>query len=163
MSEKLDPSKLRKVAGAFATGITVVTAIKPDGSIYGMTANSFLSVSLEPALVMFSVQNTGSLMEYCKVGNTIGISVLAEDQEPISNQFAGFNKEDITVEMEEKDNASVVASAMAWYSTKIDSIIKAGDHHLIICAVVACDRDESKSPLLYFNGYKTLDSNNPKL
>ena len=58
---KIDGKRLRQVAGAFPTGVTVVTTEKEDGSIHGMTASSFLSVSLDPALVSFCVKENATI------------------------------------------------------------------------------------------------------
>ena len=152
---KIDGKRLRQVAAAFPTGVTIVTTEKSDGSIHGLTASSFLSVSLDPALVSFCVKENAAIFPMLSIGKTVGISILAATQQQVSNQFAGFNKEEIEVPMIRKAGASVIADALAWYSTEIHQIIPAGDHFLILCSVKDLDRVAEGSPLVYWSGYRT--------
>lgn len=156
---KIDPKKLRNVAGAFATGITIVCVEDNDNGIHGMTANSFLSVSLDPPLVLFSVNDNAKILEYLSIGKRVGISILCDDQKLVSNQFAGFNEEDIEIEFSKSEDCHLIKDAMAWYSTSVHEIIQAGDHYLILCNVLDLDRDENKSPILYYSGYKSIGNN----
>lgn len=153
---KIDGKKLRQVAGAFPTGVTIVTTEKSDGSIHGMTASSFLSVSLNPALVSFCVKSEAVIFPMLPIGKTVGISILAANQQQVSNQFAGFNKEEMEVPMIKKQaGASVIAEALAWYSTTVHQIIPAGDHFLILCEIKDLDRAAEGNPLVYWSGYRT--------
>ena len=157
MNSVIDPNKLRKVAGAFATGIAVVTVEKTDGAVQGMTANSFLSVSLNPPLVAFSIREQGSMVAHLKEGKAIGISILSDQQEAISNQFAGRNTPPIEVQLAQPSKGvHIVKDCLAWYSTTIQSIILAGDHLLILCNVIDLDRMENGRPLLYYAGYQKI-------
>ena len=151
--------KLREVAGSFPTGVTVVTVKTKDKEIKGMTANSFVSISLKPALVGFFVISDGSLMDELNINKSLSISILSKEQEDISNQFAGFNKEDIEVEFESDEEYSVIKNALAWYKTKIVSIELIGDHHMIVCSVKDLFRDNNKKPLLYYSGYQSIKTN----
>ncbi|MFK7980277.1 MAG: flavin reductase family protein [Saprospiraceae bacterium] len=157
---KIDGKKLRQVAGAFPTGVTIITTEKADGTIHGMTASSFLSVSLAPALVSFCVKENAAIFPLLSIGKTVGISILAANQKHISNQFAGFNKEEIAIPMTKIDaGATVVDKALAWYSTKIRQIIPAGDHFLILCEVMDLERAADGNPLVYWSGYRTTSEN----
>ncbi|MEO1518235.1 MAG: flavin reductase family protein [Bacteroidota bacterium] len=158
MENTIDAKKLRTVAGAFATGVTVVTTTREDGSIHGMTANSFLSVSLSPPLVAFSVREQGSLMAHLEVGKAVGISILSEEQEAISNRFAGREMPPMDIPFEQHPNgASTIRGSLAWYSTEVQQLIPAGDHILVLCLVADLDRPAGvSSPLLYYSGYKSL-------
>lgn len=155
--KNLHSKKLREVAGAFATGITVVTTKTSEGNIKGMTANSFVSISLSPALVGFFVMSDGSFMEPLKINSSIGISILSSEQEVVSNQFAGFNKEDIEIKYEDDKEFPIIKNALAWYKTKVVSIELIGDHHFIVCSVKDLFRNKNKNPLLYYSGYKTFE------
>ena len=159
MTNQIDPKQLRNVAGAFATGVTIVTALRNDGSVHGMTANSFVSLSLDPPLVAFSVREQGRILQYLEFGKAVGISILSDQQEAISNQFAGYGDDELVIEMESHANgAQTIKHALAWYATSIEDIIPVGDHSMIICRVQDLDRSEHGSPLLYFSGYKTIAS-----
>ena len=153
---KIDGKKLRQVAGAFPTGVTIVTTEKAGGSIHGMTASSFLSVSLNPALVSFSVKENSAIFPMLNLGKTVGISILGATQQQVSNQFAGFNKEEIEVPMiKKKAGVFVIVEALAWYSTVVHQIILVGDHFLILCEVKELDRAAAGNPLVYWSGYRT--------
>jgi len=153
----IDSKKLRKVAGAFATGITVVTVEKTDGTVKGMTANSFLSVSLSPPLVSFSIQENGSMIPHLQIGKAIGISILSDQQQAVSDQFAGRNNSPIEIRMTQPTaGVHIIKDCLAWYSTTVQSILAVGDHLLIVCRVVDLDRVENGSPLLYYSGYQKI-------
>ncbi|HBU89246.1 MAG TPA: flavin reductase, partial [Acinetobacter sp.] len=80
--------ELRDAFGSFMTGVTVVTTCKEDGTPLGFTANSFASVSLDPALLLVSIAKTSS--NYHNFANTthFAINILAEEQKDVSNTFA---------------------------------------------------------------------------
>lgn len=157
---KIDERRLRQVAGAFATGVTIVTSEKLDGSIHGMTASSFLSVSLDPALVSFCVKKDASIFPLLEIEKKVGISILGATQKDISNQFAGINKDEIEVSMTKLETGvTVVNDALAWYSTRIQQIIPVGDHYLILCEIIELHRAESGQPLVYWSGYRTTGDN----
>lgn len=158
---KIDSKKLRQVAGAFPTGVTIITTEKADGTVHGMTASSFLSVSLDPALVSFCVKDNAHIFPLLKIGSTVGISILAANQKSISNQFAGFNQEELVVAMTKVDaGATVVDNALAWYSTTIQQIIPAGDHYMILCEINDLERAADGQPLVYWSGYRTTTKEN---
>lgn len=152
----LDQLNLRKVAGAFATGITVVTVESTIGEIIGMTANSFVSVSLNPPLVAFFCKSEGSLMEHLGIDCPLAISILSEEQKQISNQFAGLTKKDISVEYETSKKYHKIKNALAWYETKVVGINPVGDHHMVICQIINLKRNSRKKPILYYTGYKSI-------
>lgn len=155
-----DSIKLRKVAGQFATGITVICIEKEDGDIHGMTANSFLSVSLDPPLVLFSLKDNSKIFELIKPKMKVGISILDSTMVDFSNHFAGKPNENLNVEFRIEAGAVILKDATTWYATEIQEIIPAGDHHLVLCLVKDLNYTENFEPLIYFNGYKQLEENN---
>ncbi len=158
MEISFDSVKLKYVAAAFPTGITVITSETIDGKIQGMTANSFLSVSLDPPLVAFSIRNQASMFPCLNMGQAIGISILADHQEAISNQFAGRNDPPLQVEMTEiSEKTHIINECLAWYATVVEKIIEAGDHYLILCKIINLDRAPKGNPLLYYSGYQKLE------
>src|SRR5690625_4442830 len=93
----MDERKFRKAMSQFATGVTVVTM--EDGSdILGMTANAFMSVSLEPKLIAVSVGEQASMFEKMKETSHFGVSILKEDQKDLSKYFASQTDLDYDVE-----------------------------------------------------------------
>jgi flavin reductase (DIM6/NTAB) family NADH-FMN oxidoreductase RutF len=83
-----DTRKLRDVLGTFVTGVTIVTTRDPSGIGHGVTANSFSSVSLDPALVLWSQSMTSRSHNAFKESDHFAVHILAEDQIEISNYFA---------------------------------------------------------------------------
>ena len=138
MKSAIDNKKLREVAGGFATGISVVTLEKNDGSIIGMTINSFVSISLEPALIGFFINNKANLYNFMKGETEATVSILAQDQKEISNQFAGLNKHEISIEYESVGHFHKIKNALGWYSIRIEKTISLGDH-LMICLLYTSD------------------------
>jgi flavin reductase (DIM6/NTAB) family NADH-FMN oxidoreductase RutF/DNA-binding IclR family transcriptional regulator len=84
----IDPRQLRDVLGAFVTGVTVVTTSDSDGKLYGVTANSFSSVSLNPPLVLWSQSLTSRSHPAFVESQSFVVNILADDQIAVSNQFA---------------------------------------------------------------------------
>lgn len=149
-------SKLREVAGCFATGVTVVACSKEDGTVHGMTASSFLSVSLDPALVLFSVKNENQLATLLKPQSKVGISILSEEMQEVSNHFARIALLEKAPVFVQEFGAPILPNAHAWYSTEVEEMIPAGDHVLVLCKIAALAASPEKNPLLYYQGYKKI-------
>ncbi len=158
MNEDLNQSLLKDVAGAFPTGVTIVTTETNNGAVKGLTASSFVSISLDPALVGFFIMNSASFKEEISINKKLSISILSSEQKAISNQFAGQNKEDVRIDFTSNNQYHHITDALAWYETIVEKIIPAGDHQLIMCKVVALERDHTKRPLVYYSGYKQIGS-----
>src|SRR5262245_27672641 len=89
----VSPDQFRQVMGNFATGITVVTTRDARGNPYGLTVNSFTSVSLEPLLVLVCLDNKLSGLQYFRDSKHFGVSILSEHQEDMSRIFAKKDSE----------------------------------------------------------------------
>lgn len=84
----IDSRDLRRTLGAFTTGVTVVTTLDADGKPFGVTANSFSSVSLDPPLILWSQSLTSSSYPAFRDGDRFVVNILADHQVAVSNQFA---------------------------------------------------------------------------
>ena len=154
---KFDPKQLKSVAGTFPTGVTIVTITEASGEVHGMTASSLQSVSLDPPLVSFCVKENAKTYQLLEEGTPIGISILNNDQQDISSQFAGYGDEEAEIKMMEHGNkVRVIDKALGWYATIVDQIIPAGDHFLILCRIQEFGKKEEGQPLVYWSGYKTI-------
>jgi len=143
--------------GRFASGITVITTVV-DGETVGMTANAFLSVSLEPPLVLVSVGKKAKMHEYLAKSGRYGISFLAEDQQAFSQQFAGRPQEGLQVPFIEKCGMPVLDGALAHIVATVVDAHPAGDHTLYIGQVEDLEYYDG-NPLLFFSGkYRDLKS-----
>ena len=85
---RVDTWDFKQAVGVFTTGVTVVTTCDEDGTRYGLTANSFASVSLEPPLVLFCVDLRAPSLSGFTRSQHFAINVLASDQEDVAKRFA---------------------------------------------------------------------------
>ncbi len=153
---KIDPKRFRTAAGRFATGITTVLTYQNE-KVVGLTANSFVSISLDPCLVLFSIQNSSSFMPLCSSGQILGISILSEQQRDISDHFAGF-KDTFEGQINAVHGCPIVDEALSWFTVKVKNAIEAGDHHMILCEVTDLGIADGGRPLIYYSGYEVLSN-----
>lgn len=154
VSNTIDSKILRQTAGAFVAGVTIIT-VDLENQLHGMTANSFVSISLDPPLVMFAVRNEAHILNAIAIGKPIGINILEESQKAISDHFAGIENTAANPSFESIQESKILKGCLAYYCCSVDQIIECGDHQLIICNVIHCQRNEGK-PLLYYSGYCSL-------
>ncbi|MBK5354403.1 flavin reductase [Pseudomonas sp. TH41] len=148
-----DTRAFRRALGNFATGVTVVTAATEDGRKVGVTANSFNSVSLDPPLILWSIDKRSSSHEVFEAASHFAVNILAADQIDLSNNFAK-PKEDRFAEIEfeaGEGGSPVFVDCSARFHCKKFQQIDGGDHWIMIGKVVAFD-DFGRSPLLYHQG-----------
>jgi flavin-dependent trigonelline monooxygenase, reductase component len=150
---KLDPRALRTAFGSFMTGVTVVTALRDDGTPVGFTANSFSSVSLDPPLLLVCPGKfLSSYGAFAKCTHFV-VNILAEGQEEISNTFAGFKGDRfaITRHSLNADGVPLIDHATAQFSCKTRQVHPAGDHAILIGEVTEF-RHEPRPALGYLGG-----------
>lgn len=153
MTQMIDPRELRNALGAFATGVTVVTATEKDGTPRGFTANSFTSVSLDPPLVLVCVAKTAASCAVMQASTHMAINILAEDQRDISSSFAsrngtrfqGINWWTGT------SGAPILPETAAMLDCMMERTIDAGDHVILMGRVIDFDHT-SVAPLGYCRG-----------
>ncbi|AZE89238.1 p-hydroxyphenylacetate 3-hydroxylase reductase component [Pseudomonas orientalis] len=154
MSEStFDPRAFRRALGNFATGVTVVTAADASGHKVGVTANSFNSVSLDPPLVLWSLDKRSNSHEVFEQASHFAVNVLAADQIDLSNNFAR-PRDDRFAEIEYQPGeggAPVFADCSARFHCENFQQVDGGDHWIMIGKVVAFD-DFGRAPLLYHQG-----------
>jgi flavin reductase (DIM6/NTAB) family NADH-FMN oxidoreductase RutF len=148
-----DSRAFRRALGNFATGVTVVTAAAPDGRTVGVTANSFNSVSLEPALILWSIDKRSTSHEVFVQASHFAVNILAADQIELSNNFARPRDDRFAgVECEQgAGGAPLLADCSARFQCEKFQQLDGGDHWILIGKVVAFD-DFGRSPLLYHQG-----------
>jgi flavin-dependent trigonelline monooxygenase, reductase component len=151
--QTFDTAEFRRALGAFVTGVTVVTTIQPDGSPRGFTANSFTSVSLDPALILVCIAKTASSYAVFSQTNQFAVSVLAEDQKPVSGVFASkaADKFAQVAWQARKTGAPVIEGAAASFDCTTHDVIDAGDHIILLGRVVDFVHTSS-TPLGYCRG-----------
>ena len=136
----------------FATGVTIVTARAADGTLVGLTANSFNSVSLAPPLVLWSLARAAGSMPALSTGSHYTVNILAANQKALAKRFATKNIDrwaDVAF-TEGLGGAPVLAGCAAVFECELVSQQEVGDHVLFIGRVLACC--ESPLPPLVFHG-----------
>ena len=149
----MDTIAFRNTLGRFATGVCLITVNDAQSGPLALTANSFASVSLDPALVLWSIQrNSECLREYTECAH-FGISVLAENQMALSNQYAkkGAHSIDPTHFSFDDVDVPVLVGAIAHFSCDRHVIYDGGDHDIIVGRVRAFNSSDAQ-PLLFFQG-----------
>jgi flavin reductase (DIM6/NTAB) family NADH-FMN oxidoreductase RutF len=147
----LDPShNLRNALGRFASGVTIVTT-HHAGRTYGMTANSFVSVSLDPPLVLVSIDREAQIHQLLPQTGRYGVSVLAEDQEPLSHHFAGRVVDGVEFRFFDRAGVPLIEGALAHFVVHVIDAHPAGDHTLYIGRVEHFEFREGR-PLVFHSG-----------
>ncbi len=146
---KMDDKQFRTAMGKFATGVTVI-ATEVEGEVHGMTANAFMSVSLDPKLIVISVRKQASILAKLQSSQTFSVNILGEDQQEVSMIFAGQLK-DKQVDFNRLDGKPVIPGSIAQIACEVSGEHIEGDHILFIGKVTDI-YVEDKAPLIYYNG-----------
>lgn len=149
----IDPIALRSALGSFTTGVTVITTRDANGDLYGVTANSFNSVSLDPALVLWSIGKTSTSYQAFMEAEFWNVHILAADQEAVSDNFArkGGDKF-IGIDFTEgAKGAPIVEGCTAVIQCRIEHQYEGGDHIILVGRVIEFDVFD-KEPLVYSRG-----------
>ncbi|MFI9236014.1 flavin reductase family protein [Streptomyces sp. NPDC053079] len=162
--EGVTADEFRAALARLAAGVVLVTAHDPEdgprGEDVGMTATAFVSVSLEPPLVMVSVRNGSRMDDLLEHQPLWAVSILSESQRHIAGRFAMKGRisdrllfEDIPYERGEITGAPLVRGALSLLECRTEQRVVAGDHTLVIGRVLRADTPSSESgPLTYFRG-----------
>ncbi len=148
-----DPKAFRRALGNFATGITVITARTPGGEMSGVTANSFNSVSLDPPLILWSIDKRSGSCRIFEAATHFAVNVLAADQIDLSNHFARPSDDKFAgiAHGAGLGGAPVLPDCSAVFQCEKYETVDGGDHWILIGKVVSFD-DIGRSPLLYHQG-----------
>ena len=149
--DPIDTRALRDACGAFATGVTVISTWTEDGD-HGMTANAFMSVSLDPPLVSISLDRKARMHDKIRASNRYAVSVLSEQMEPLAWHFAGRFNPAHSDPFSDLDGLPVVPGAASVFVTDVVQEVEAGDHTLFIGRVTRLLRDGTMRPLLFHAG-----------
>ena len=154
-----DPMLQRQIMGRFATGVTVVTT-RYGEQISGMTANAVMSLSLDPPLIVVSVDRQSNMHGHLTQGQCYAINVLKHDQEELSRRFAkpgpkDFSDLKLTVA---ETGAPIFADALAYVDCRVVEVAPAGDHDLFIGEPIAGETHDGE-PLIFYSGqYAQLET-----
>lgn len=138
----------------FATGVTIVTARNPDGTLTGLTASSFNSVSLAPPLVLWSLARKAASLPALAAGSHYAINVLAASQKALAERFAtrGVDRWQGVVHTPGVSGAPLLEGAVATFECFNRSRHEEGDHVIFVGEVERCTHHAGVPPLLYHGG-----------
>lgn len=152
-NSQIDPRDFRNALGTYATGVTIITAAAPDGKPYGLTCNSFASVSLNPPLVLWSLVVYSSSLTIFQNASHFAVNVLGASQQALANKFAKSSDDKFTgVDWTPGlGNAPVLAESVANFQCRSVNRYYGGDHVIFLGAVEAYTYN-AKEPLLFARG-----------
>lgn len=136
---------LRDAFGTFATGVAVVTAVRPDGEPVGITANSFTSVSLEPALLLWCLAAASTSAVAFAVGASFAVHVLSHEQMDLALHFAQRAREKFHIDPHWRSNPHPprLSEALCRFDCRVYAQYPAGDHVVIVGQVLNLTRHEA--------------------
>ena len=163
MVSTVDVSAFRQAMGSFPTGVTVVTVASDDGSLHGLTVNSFSSVSLDPMLVLVCLNEASRGVSLIERAGGFVVNVLSAGQQDISRWFAdryrpaGSAMFDGVPFEPGVTGCPVLVDATASFDCRLRQLHRAGDHLIVLGEVVGLVHRPALAPLIFHAGsYKSL-------
>ena len=147
---EIDPLHFRRVMGRFATGVTVITA-EAGGAMRGMTANAFMSGSLDPPLCIVSVTKRAHMHAHLLAAGRFAVNILAAGQEELATHFAGRPVPGLDVPFVRVGGIPTVPDVAAWMTAEVAATHDCGDHTIFIGHIHEM-ADNDRPPLLYHAG-----------
>ena len=150
LGDAFDPATFRSVMSSYPTGVTIVSAAAEDGTLCGMTANSFTSVSLDPPIVLVCSQIGARTCEAAKTSGRFAIHVLAHDQISSARAFVGFHapRFDAVSHHLDEEGVPILDHWLALLVCKLHEVVRVGDHDVMFGLVERCGRAD-ETPLLF--------------
>lgn len=149
----------RCALGSFATGVTVITALSENGVPIGVTVSSFNSVSLDPPLIVWSLDLNSPNMEVFRGASHYAVNVLAADQQPLSDRFASRREKrfDDLSWRAGLSGVPLLDGCCAWFECSNEAHYPGGDHLIFIGRVDRFTQSEKDAPLIFHNArYRRL-------
>lgn len=151
----LDSETLRRAMRAWTTGVAVITAAH-EGERYGMTVNSFTSISLEPPLISVTLKQLTHTHELVEKSGEFALTILSADQGNLSDRFAG-KIPDVTDRFEDVEtetlllDAPLIKGGMAYFNCRVVNSFPVGENTLFVAEVIAAQGEGEGDPLVYHN------------
>jgi len=157
-TENITSAAFRFACGRFATGVTVVTVQEESGKRWGLTVNSFSSVSLDPPLALFSIDLGANSYAAITAADRFAINVLSAEQQTISDRFSFVTDEDrfkdVPLLTGEAGEPPLLKGCLCTIICDRDNTVPGGDHTILIGRVrrIVVTEDKTARPLLYYAG-----------
>jgi flavin reductase (DIM6/NTAB) family NADH-FMN oxidoreductase RutF len=154
----IEKNELRRIMGHFPTGVTVITTISMDGQPFGLTANAFMSVSLDPPLLLISVDKKAESYPHFNDSQVFTVNILSDDQESLSRRFAvsGGNKFEGVAYHRGANNVPILEGTLAYIECRVYASHDGGDHTLYLGSIEQAETREGKPLLFYRGGYRAI-------
>ena len=155
----IDGRELRNALGRFATGVCLITLETGDGDALALTANSFSSVSLDPPLVLWNLQNNSDVFEHYAREQYFAINILADNQQSLSDSYARKGEHNLHPDHFRRGvkGSPVINGALVSFECELEATHEGGDHVIIVGRVLEMTAADGGDPLLFFGGaYRAL-------
>ncbi len=153
------PAQLRQVCSRFATGVAVATVTGQDGRPYGLTVNSFTSVSSSPPLILICIDYRCSALSHFRASSWFGVNILSAEQRPISDRFAAFTGDrfvGVNWSTGATTGVPVIEGSLGVMECCVSQVVEAGDHAVFFAEVVGASCMAGEPLLYYGSGYRTI-------
>lgn len=150
MTKEEKQTLFKEALGNYPTGVTVVTTLTAEGEPTGLTVNSFASVSLDPLMILWSIDHRVSSLEDFTKGEKFAVHILADNQVELCKTFATSNIDRFsTCEWSlSEHNLPIIEGAFSVLQCKVHQTVEAGDHTILIGEVLDINV-EKRDPMLY--------------
>ena len=154
----MDTGDFRQALGQFATGVCLVTVDDPELGPLATTVNSFSSVSLDPPLVLWSIQNSSDHLAVYTECQHFGISVLSSEQGALSSQYAQRGGHSALAQhfATGPQGEPKLKDALAHFTCAAYAVHPGGDHQIIVGEVLQFESGEAAPLIFYSGGYRAL-------
>ena len=156
--QAVDIMQFRQCLSKFTTGVTVITCSDPEGGKYGMTVNSFSSVSLEPPLILWNIAKDSDSLQAFLDAKLFAINILAAGQKQESSYFAKSENNifDGIDHLLSDEGVPLLKDTLACLECCTYQIHESGDHYIVVGEVTAFRSEEVEPLVFYDGGYESL-------
>jgi 3-hydroxy-9,10-secoandrosta-1,3,5(10)-triene-9,17-dione monooxygenase reductase component len=155
---EIDPDSFRSALGLLPTGVTVVTAMGPNGRS-GATASAVGSLSLDPMLMLVCLDRGSRTLRSVQEAGRFGINVLGAGQEPVARQFSTKLSEPGKwegIEASERDGIPSLDGTVLWIACELQDVLMGGDHVILTGAVADLEAHGGEPLIHHRGGYRAL-------
>ncbi|GGF63329.1 flavin reductase [Alteromonas lipolytica] len=165
LTTDIDPKIFRRALGQFPTGVTVITTTDSDKQPVGVTASSFNSVSMDPPLILWSIDKRSFSAKTFETAGYFAVHVLHEEQVAVSNRFASRGDDKFSgIEFSvNEQGCPLLADYAALFICKTWQTYDGGDHIIIVGEVTAYENVESATPLVFSRGSYAVTNQHPAM
>lgn len=164
-NQAFDARDFRRALSQFPTGVTVITALDKQGEPVGVTASSFNSVSMDPPLILWSIDKGAYSLETFQETEFFAVNVLNRDQVETSNRFASRGEDKFSgIDYSAgQGGAPVLADYAAQFECKTWAVYEGGDHLILVGEVVGYRYNDAQSPLVFARGSYAVSATHPQM